>query len=228
MFKNIFEGKQCFVLGNGRSITEETLNAVKNEITIGVNGIAFAKSLWNFEPSFLCLTDYQAIINETRKAINNLICPIFVSEFVLYQAKYIYGIEIEEEVIAFLNERCYMVRWLKSTMKFSEIFSDDELSFDLEKGTVMCGTVIQDLAIPIASWFGCKNIYLLGCDCNENGRFYDEKGVKSHLADRIPIQYNFFQEKLKKENKNLYNLSPSLIPNVSNCNIYDISDKPNG
>jgi len=219
---NIHSGKKCFVIGNGCSITKEILNKLKNEITIGGNGITFAKSMWEFEPSYICLSDYNNFMtdyyyNELKKSNS----PILITEFVKYQSAVHYNKYVTEDIKQFWQS-CNFIKWKDAENHRVYIHSADDISLDLNLGTAMCGTIIQDLCLPLAAWIGCNRIYLIGCDCNEEGHFYEDSTTKNDLSSRVTNQYKFFSEKLADDDKKLYNLSPSIIPYIENKRLDDI------
>ena len=110
----------------------------------------------------------------------------------------------------------YYIKWKNPQIAPFDIKSIDDISFDLEEGTIMTGTVVQDLALPFAYWLGCKDVYLLGCDCDTNGHFYDTKKTKNSLREETFGYYKIYKEKFQLDNKNLINLSPSKIIGLEN------------
>ena len=223
---NKYANKRCFVLGTGKSLKESILKQLKNEITIGVNGIAFAKKLYDFEPTFLCFSDHGCISDtDSFNAFKSVNSIMLYSNFLYYHALAIDGIELSEENIDFLNKRID-VKWRNAGLGWLFHITDaNDISFDLiNEGTAMCGTVVQDLAIPVASWLGCKEIYLLGCDCDGSGHFYgndDEKNV-NNLNAYGTRQYKHFRDKVEAEGGRLYNLGDSEIPFIENVDISDV------
>lgn len=221
---NKYENKRCFVLGTGRSLKENIFKRLKDEITIGVNGVAYAKRLYGFEPTFLCFTDHACISDkiyfDTIKDLNSV---MLYSNFLYYHALAIDGIKLSEKNINFLN-KCIDLKWKNAGLGWLFHITDaNDISFDLiNEGTAMCGTVVQDLAIPIASWLGCKEIYLLGCDCTRGGHFYDDEKIVNNLNDYGTRQYKYFKDKIESKGGKLYNLSDSKIPHIENKKIDEV------
>lgn len=224
---NIYEGKKCFVLGTGRSITKEVLDVLKNEITIGVNGIAYAKEKWAFEPKYFCLSDFDAFQSEMFGVIEQLNCPIITTDYIKYQGIADYQM-VPSDLMKERWKKAVFVKWKDaktfrySTFPRTTLCDSNDISLNLLEGTAMTGTVVQDVAIPFASWLGCNEIYLLGCECDEKGHFYDPSNTKSGLTPLLKHQYKYFQEKLLGEGKKLINLTPSQLPSIPNMHLNEV------
>jgi hypothetical protein len=53
----------------------------------------------------------------------------------------------------------------------SKSVNEGNFSYDIEDRTYCGWTVVLDLAIPLAMWWGCNPIYLIGCDTEHTGHF---------------------------------------------------------
>jgi len=144
-YHNFAKGKRCFILGNGPSLLKCDVTKLKNEITIGSNGIFLIFNQLGFKPTFLTVED--GLVAEDRAIeINSIkglikIFPYDLSNF-LKQDKYtIY---------------CNFVRRFKKKPKFSP---------NLAKKAFWGGTVSY-LNLQLAYFIGCKEIYLIGFDHN--------------------------------------------------------------
>ena len=235
-FHNIHLNKRCFVIGCGRSVTKEILEELKNEITVSANGIVFAKTMWGFEPNFFCASDTAVFtIPEIYSLVKTLKCPIIATDFILHQEKVLgrnFKTPFKEMEKILFNENikkfsksCYFIKWKFSQDRGGAIYSPEDISLDLNKQANMAGSVIQDLAIPFAYWIGCREIYLVGCDCDNEGHFFDSPDIKSYVSTRIKHQYKYYQEKLKDNGATLYNLSPSIIPHIQNLKFEEVFKK---
>ena len=224
-FKNKHKGKRCFILGTGHSLTKDTINKLRNEITIGVNGIYFAKEKYDFEPTYICFTDRGCVTDEEDfNAIKKIKSTKIHSSFLYYHALGIDNSKLSKNQIDFLS-KCVCIKWKNAGWGVVFHLKDaNDISFDLEnEGTAMCGTVIQDLAIPLAVWLGCKDIYLLGCDCTTDGHYYDNENVINNLNQYGYNQYKYFNDKIENEtDSSIYNLSPSIISGIKNKTLGDI------
>lgn len=52
-YKNKYDGKRCFIVATGPSLTVEDLSLLKNEITFGMNSICMSSKLTDWIPTFL-------------------------------------------------------------------------------------------------------------------------------------------------------------------------------
>jgi len=155
-WKDIHKGKRCFVMGNGPSLLKQDLGLLKDEVTIGVNGICR-----KFIPSYLAICDGKWAAMRQTELVRVLqshpeMAAVFCSHCTAMPAKY------------------PRVKWAnRPFMDGPKAFIDP----DLWKA---CNghTVTLDLAVPFAAYLGCNPIYLVGCDCGDTGHFYSP-GVKS-------------------------------------------------
>ena len=222
--RDIHIGERCFVLGTGRSINREIFKSLRNEFTIGVNGIVYAKKMFKFEPTYFCFSDQGVItVPEYNEALNNISSIKAYSKFIEYQILRVKKRMFSIEEYKLLN-KCYGVKWASAKAgDYFNIKNANEISLDLVKnGTAMCGTAVQDMAIPLAAWLGFKDIYLIGCDCNTRGHFYEPKDVDSNLSYRVKNQYRYFAEILSRVGKQLINLSPFPIDRIKSMELKDV------
>jgi len=77
-YHNHFQGKRCFVIGNGPSLKNTDLAKLKNEYTFGMNRIYLMFPELGFSTSFLvCVNDL--VIEQTVPDLQNLAIPLFLS-----------------------------------------------------------------------------------------------------------------------------------------------------
>jgi len=214
MHQNMYKDKRCFIVGTGRTITKEILDSIKNEITIGVGGIGYAKELYGFEPNFVLISDFLNFFDDYL-ALKSVSSALISTDFVIWQAANVYRIRKIDSRISELLKQSYYIKWKNPQIAPFDIKSIDDISFDLKEGTIVTGTVVQDLALPFAYWLGCNKIYLLGCDCDTKGHFYDIE-TKSSFRKEIFGYYKIYKEKLELDNTILINLSPSKIIGLKN------------
>ena len=215
MYQNIYNDKRCFIIGTGSSITKEILDSIKNKITIGVGGIGYAKDLYGFEPDFAVFSDFMNFV-DYYDALEPLSSTLITTDFIIWQAMNVYGIRRVEPKISELLWKCYYIKWKSPQIAPFDVKSIDDISFDLEEGTIMTGTVVQDLALPFAYWLGCNDVYLLGCDCDMKGHFYDTEKKENSLREETFGYYKIYKEKFELNNRTLINLSPSKITSLEN------------
>ena len=228
-FENLHNGKDCFVLGHAPTLTKDILEKLKDKITVSVNLIGHAKK-WGFEPTYYAIGDCDMITKpDLRRFIDMLkssvkFYPLSIFDQSAHSDKP--ESQLDDEDYQYLEKNMIPINWINPNIRHNQltITNPEMISFNLRYGVVECGTSIQQMAIPIAAWLGCKNIYLAGCDVGYKGRFYDEKGTVTDWipGDDIFRQYGWMAMKLAERNQNLYNIGPSKIPNVINKDIDEI------
>lgn len=146
-YKNIYEGKRCFIIGNGPSLASRDLEILNNygEITFGCNGIfnIYDKTCWR--PTYYVAVDI-GWIEEKQEEIAKLKNEILF----LTETRYIDASKIEGA-----NYFTYC----------NEIKPGEELRFsnDISKEVISGKTVTYGM-LQIACYMGFKKIYLLGVD----------------------------------------------------------------
>lgn len=150
--KGIHEGKRCFIIGNGPSLTVEDLEALKNEITIASNRIyeIFDKSDWR--PTYYIAEDVDGIaemvsqINDT--GIKKCIVPISAKKYIT---------DVNNTYFGYWTSNKFVVnRYDDDTSHISEDISN----------YFSVGYTATFSAIQLAIYMGIKEIYLLGVDFN--------------------------------------------------------------
>jgi hypothetical protein len=77
-FKNIHQGKRCFIIGNGPSLKKTDISKLKNEYTFGMNRIYLAFPNWGFETNyFVSINDL--VIEQCAQEIAALTMPKFLA-----------------------------------------------------------------------------------------------------------------------------------------------------
>lgn len=170
--RNIYEGKRCFIIGNGPSLARQDLNKLKNEYTFVVNN--FFISEWFDEinpfgyvvadPAFFDRSDFSIewLTKLDQKCKNqNLFFPVSaaktIKKYNMFQNKTVFYLEM------------------------SGTFHEDTSRFNLDliKAVPSAQTVII-MAIIVAAHMGFKNIYLLGCD-SDWAKYPSAKGYLPHF-----------------------------------------------
>lgn len=168
-FKKKHEGKRCFVIGNGPSLTYSDLQKLhdEKEICFGVNRIYLAYQYTDWRPDYYVACDYFILKKDAK-----IIQEMCVDKFIRYQFK-----EIDFDK----KENLYEYGVLEPDEKKLP-FSDD-----IVEGTYTGRTVVYD-AIQIAAYMGFSEIYLLGVDMTKNmiaeaegSHFYKSPDVNEKL-----------------------------------------------
>lgn len=151
-FKNIHKGERCFIIATGPSLTEADYLKLKNEVTIGVNGLCLWFEHEKKETTYFVISDEDVFkrVNGALERTNNT--EIFVSERVkkanIVSARYhVFPVDL----------------WNRFVMKEkNKRFSNDISICSYDEETVVFH------AMQLAVYMGIEEIYLLGTDCNYN------------------------------------------------------------
>lgn len=149
-WRNRFAGRRCFVIGNGPSLEKMDIGPLKNEITIGSNGLYKKFAEWGFASKYLVFEDLDQTelrgpelhrVKEPIKlaAIHNGYCVRADARTFFFHARY--G-----------NEQY----WQEMAPRFSEDFAD----------IVYLGSTVTYIALQLAYYLGCEPVYLIGVDHN--------------------------------------------------------------
>lgn len=142
-YRNRYEGKRCFIMGNGPSLLKCDLTLLKNEITIASNAQFLIWDQMGFVPQFLTVED--RLVAEDRKdelnAIENTtkIFPRDLSKFLKR------------------SSNTFHIRFLRNYKHFPK-FSPDFVN------EVYWGGTVSFLNLQLAYYLGFKEIYMIGFD----------------------------------------------------------------
>jgi hypothetical protein len=141
---NVSKRKRIFVIGNGPSITNTDLSLLKDEITIGFNGIFLHE---NFKPTIYMVEDH--LVAEDRvNEIHDFECPVKI--FPSYLA---YCINPQSNVI-FLNH-------------ISRVSYPVDTDFSDNAGVVSyTGGTVTYTGLQVAASLGAEEIILIGVDAS--------------------------------------------------------------
>lgn len=162
-YKNCHQGEKCFIIGTGPSLKKEQLDAIKNEVLIGVNGLC----LWESYKSYL---NYFFIgdIHAYKKLYHDVPNNTFVSSFCINMYGNPAHRPFQEIPVCRFN---YFVPYCP------------KISFDITRCFYDFNSVIF-LALQFAIYAGFSEIYLLGVDCNysSNKIYAVDHGIR-HRAE---------------------------------------------
>lgn len=169
-FKNIWEGKRCFIIGNGPSLRIKDLDVLHRdgEICFGSNWIIkmFDKTDWR--PDYYVVMDYNMIRNMAQNMdltgeITTFIADSYTEETALNK-EYIYTYQ-------------------------SILYNEKEINFsgNIVEGIYSGKTVTYDM-IQIAAYMGFKEIYLLGVDCTDgSNHFYSDNTIDKTRLENLTV-----------------------------------------
>lgn len=160
-YKDRHKGKRIFIIATGPSLREEDILKLKDEITIGVNGVIALYEKINWKPTYYCLGD-QIVYAQYKEQIRdaNLTNAFFAMQLKKYES------ELNFKPVYYDG---YMKGCLRKPsakrMKKYMCFSDDPY----KKGVYLGGRSVVTGVVQLAVYMGAKEIYLYGQDCNYRG-----------------------------------------------------------
>ena len=225
--KDKHKGEDLFILGNSPDITKEFIEKIRGRTTFASNGFAVMKDVWNYEPSYMVVTNQGTFDNHLRnmkpefrqyegmsvsELFQEMKCPFIVSDLIV-KPLFVNAPHMRtQERIDFLKKHVHIKVLNKEEIEPPHMLmtppESSDICFDLIKGTWMCGTVITDLMIPLAVWMGFTNIYLKGCS-GGGGHFYDTSPRhfwNTEKQKEIYERYGMFKELLGQKDCNIFNL----------------------
>ena len=172
-YKGKYEGKRCFIIGNGPSLSAVDLDSIKGEISFACNRIynIFDKTIWR--PTFYVCADRVVLFDEIDN-IKKLDGPV---KFVSTRAKK-YGRTKQDKLHYFLMSGPFEINLYNRIQ--------DGVSTDCSRYLSITQTVACNM-LELAMYMGFKEIYLLGVDHNypisidKNGNRIVDESIKSHF-----------------------------------------------
>ncbi|MCC9168235.1 6-hydroxymethylpterin diphosphokinase MptE-like protein [Pontibacter harenae] len=153
--RNKYLDKRCFIIGGGPSLNSMNLTPLKDELTIGLNGVFKKFPSLGFTTNFLMAED-ENVVKSYGDAYGKL--DNITKLFALHNSKYI---DNTKSTIFFnTNFPADNVYW-QNGREFSKYF------FHI----AYLGGTITYLALQFAYLLGCKEVYLLGIDFSYGDRY---------------------------------------------------------
>lgn len=165
--KGKYNGKRCFIICTGPSLTVEDLERIQGEYTFGMNSICLLADKTSFRPTFYGCNDlgvYKKLRSNIQQYCGNQV-EVFVSDRIKRHGDIKKGWHVFPENVAYHTYD----RWFKQDFwcKFSS---------DCYRTVYGMHSITHSL-IQIAAYMGFKKIYLLGADCSF------PKGKQIHFQD---------------------------------------------
>lgn len=193
-FKEIHQGKRCFILGNGPSLFDIDLSLLKNEITFTVNDLYYKDDFSKINTNYHVFSDpyYYKNLEEVVKRLMEKSKPSGIF-FEGSKRKDMTNTNIEKEYPLFY---------------FYNGIEIEDLQFvtpDLCKLLPYYCTVVQS-ALSIAIYMGFQEIYLLGCDCTGILNYIDrvKKGEIKNYAYQLPESEKVKQQSISISSEHMF------------------------
>jgi len=139
-FRNIHQGKRCFIVCNGPSLNKMDLTLLDGEYTLGMNRIYLMEEVNGFKPTYLFCFDKIVQLSQ------------FTEEFEAVEIPCFYNWEVNYKFSK--KENQYFVKG-----KFSPAFSKDPTTNMMGNGKT-----VTYVAIQFAYFMGFSEVYMIGKD----------------------------------------------------------------
>lgn len=161
-FKNLYKGEDCFIIGNGPSMTMEDLDTIHRlqvkSFACNKIYLAFDKTEWR--PDFYLASDKKIISDVNFDKIG------LDKDRMFFPFRF-------RDIVSFGNYYgCLEHNWLE----------EGNFSTDAHKGVYQCETIIAE-AIQLAYYMGFQRVYIIGVDFSYNMQSVDEKNKTFKSGD---------------------------------------------
>ena len=173
-YKNFYEGRRCFIIGNGPSLRTNDLDKIKNagEISFASNSIYNLYDKTEWRPTIYTIHDYWEIKN-TFKKISELTPKLKI-------------VAISPSCRVRKIDRGILLKFANRDEKDQEILFSDDISECIYDGGTVTYTSIQ-----CATYLGFKEIILLGVDHSfAKERTKDGKIINSNVNNHFQNYLN--------------------------------------
>lgn len=158
-YKNLYQGRRCFIVATGPSLTLEDVERIKGEVTFGMNSVfrLFNKTSWR--PNFYGVIDTWVFGNiKDELAEQEFDCAFYPDKYIKWERAFSHPVAIVQGIGYNSKVRRLLPKKMRQ-VKFSN---------DISKRAYE-GTSVVHFLLQIIFYMGFKEIYLLGTDCNYSG-----------------------------------------------------------
>lgn len=198
-YHNRYQGKRCFLIGNGPSLKADDLTKLhqNGEITFAFNRIynIFDQTPWR--PDFYISQDEKML-----KGCEDVVSALRLSaKFIPIQLNWYHNIEIDGAVY-------FNINWNQNDTPHDFLFSDD-ISREIFAASTGMYTAVQ-----MAAYMGFSEIYFIGVDHH----FQISQNNKGEIVVDNTVK-DYFSDKYNPDKENLY------IPNTEKSTLTYIAIK---
>lgn len=157
-YKNKYNGKRCFIVATGPSLTIKDLDMIKDEYSFGMNTCALALDKTEWRPTFYGIQD-EYIYEKLETSLNSMAASYLPEVFI--------SVSIMQKFSTPERFKTFPLHYLDHKMFHIKGFGKYKFSDDCY-ACIYDGYSITFSLMQLACYMGFKEIYLLGCDCNYN------------------------------------------------------------
>jgi hypothetical protein len=174
-YKNLHQGKRCFIIGNGPSLKQTDLSRLRGEYTFGLNRIYLMFPELGFNTTYyLCVNDL--VIEQTLQDILALSIPIFLC----WRSRRFFNPKIFETL-----SNSNLPIFLHTT------YSGPKFAQDV-RSRLWEGATVTYVALQMAFHMGFTQVFLIGVDHNYQTKGKPNTTIVSHGDDPNHFNSNYF------------------------------------
>lgn len=180
--KNKFQGKRCFILGNGPSLNKTDVLKLKNEYTFAVNSIFLMTETNGFRPSFYVVED-NLVFKENVQKIDD-----YEGVTKILPKHYAEQLSCKDECFVFDMDQDFYHKGKKQ--RFAIPFFNEGGS-----QTFYCAQSVTLINMQLAYYMGFSEVYLIGMDFSysiPSGHSQDGNHIKSEADDTNHFHKDYF------------------------------------
>lgn len=174
-FKDIHQGKRCFIVATGPSLVIDDVEKLRDEISWTCNsGInLFDKTDWR--PDYYAIADGR-VFQKVKKQLNPRVfkASFYNEKDIKWSGENVFPLPVQVSMVMDQETRSHIPRFLRKK----------KVSLDITKRVCM-GDNITFVIMQICLYMGFKEIYLLGCDCNYKGANIHSVGLTYDEEDKL-------------------------------------------
>jgi len=165
-YRDLYQGRRCFVIGNGPSLKKTDLSRLKNEFTFGLNRIYLLFPELGFNTSFLVAIN-DLVIEQCAREIAGQPIPKFIS----------------------WHSNRFFQEFPKDMIFLYTTYTGPGFALDLTS-RVWEGATVTNVALQIAYYMGFEKVILIGVDHN-----FSDKGKANTTITSAGDDINHFSTK---------------------------------
>lgn len=146
-YKGKYQGKRCFLVGNGPSLSVDDLDRIADEYSFGCNMIYKIFSQTRWRPSFHCMVDAMFGRELAEEFAQNVKSDFFTSMSTYHKME---------------------VKPANTTYAYGYKQSDYTVSRNFLSYYIPSGSTVMTYMIELAMFMGFEDIYLIGVDCTSS------------------------------------------------------------
>lgn len=180
VLRNRHANKRCFIIGNGRSLRNQDLSLLANDVTFVMNGFWKHDIVQQWQPTYYLFSD--PILYERSDPVREFFAELRAR---IHRSTFIVPLRAREAIIEEKFIPLNATHFIVFQGQFATPTSENGI--DLTQSSLAVTTIAQ-LALMAALYMGCTPIYLLGLDHNwlaeryGDLNFYPGKTLQNHPA----------------------------------------------